>query len=739
MSGISVKIDGKEALATSEVAWALTQGVLPHIGRFEMPEFVVRDLRRRAAPVELEISDGNATIKIERLYIIGDAPGPNPEIETIILADRRYWWGYGHVLRRYNKRRHIGHKRIKADDDHVLEHASVEPNVWYAPYSLPGGDPGAEPWKAKVALTDVLREVIKSEPGEGAGDSGFDIKSLPGIDDLPFENVEIDDNGADAIRRMLDYLPGVGLTVKANGAVVIYSRVDGAEKRPVDEKWREYKNFGHLKEVSKALVRPEEIHVLFSREFEVKAEFEDLGVGGTTDRGVDDIWADNVMPLPDYQATIRSAIVPRGTWVSFQDALGAWNDAGGMPGGIKITTDMIRQSMVPYNGLWAHYGDPGKADPDNDWGSRISAIQAHWRTTFRLNRRFIDRTYGIYAYRLATINPETGTRAPAICYSDYCVIPGPRMNMQVEGTETHYAMNFRGYPTGGLLDSTAKPAPAIVKVIDKDQGIVHVDWKIDPLRTFEQIMPGFIENPDGPGSPGVKPKNPGPVADLSDRTSSITFNSLVKDGLSTITQMSTSYKCVMLLTAVPASPNNDAQLQRVVIKPDNVRDLLPDAMEEGLNQAHGPIMEIRIGPGIETARVRWDDDRQKDIYRALGIDNDLEGGEEEVNIDDLIINLEVGGESSGNAASLTAIARAAAAQMYATFADRTEGSAGYAIRPEYYPEGRIDSVSFGVTSQGIPHILVTIPEDFPVIDFRSLLPASDRNLIAKIAQPGKEN
>jgi len=740
MSGISVKIGGKPVLATSGVAWELTQGVAPHIGRFEMPTSVVDELKERAGSVTLEISDGTHTVEIKKLYIIGDAPGPNPEIETIIVADRRYWWPYAHVLRRYNMRRHIGHRRLT--DEKVLELQPVDPDVWYAPYSLPGGNKDAAPWTARQAFTNVLFEVI--DHGPDVGDAGdVDFQSLPELDSLPFENVEVDDNGKDALRRLLDYIPGLGITLKADGTVVAYSRVDGKENKPLAEEWEEYKNFGHLKAVSKALIRPEAIEVLFSREFEIRVDFEDLGVTSstTTARDDDEIFAQNVLPNPDFQ--LPGTDIPRGAWITLQRAYAAWNGAGGgmPPSGTQITSKMIRQAMVPYNGFWAYYNQQGLKDPDNDWGARFAALQTHWRTTYRINRRFIDRTFGIYGYRLATINPESGTRAPAICYSDYCVIPGPRMNMQAKNLdEFSYAMNFRGYPSGGAANNglvavgdNTKPAPAVVQVIDKDQGIIHVDWKIDPLRTYEQIMPGFIQDPrDGAALAGNKPANPGPMADLSDRNSNISFNSVFKGGLASITEMSSGYKCILMLTAVPASPNNDSQLQRVKVVPGDVKDLLPGALEGGLNDARGPVMEIRIGAGIETARVRWIDSRRDDIYQALGIGND-DAEPSEANIDDLVINLDQGGGTADNAASLTAIARAAAASVYATFADRTEGSAAYRLRPELHPEGRTGSVSFGVTAQGLPHTLITIPEDFPPINFRSLLPASDRSIIDRLA------
>lgn len=578
--GISVKIDGSPALATSGVAWALTQGMRPHIGRFDLPKNDVERLKIRGGAITLEISDGTETVKIENLYVIGDAPGPNPHVETILVADRRYWWSYAHVLRRFNKRRHIGHKRISADDT-PMEARQVEPDVWYAPYSLPDGNAGASPWTAHDALDEVLKEVLDSEPNSETS-PGYTRESLPVIDALPFENVEIDDNGQDALRRLMAYLPGVGITLKADGTVVIYSRVDGAESKPLDERWPEYKNFGHMKRITKELIRPREVHVLFSREFEIRCDFEDQGAGDGTGTlpDVDEIWADNVMPLPDYQLTVSGHVLPRGTWVSFQEAIPLWTITAGDKS-FELSTTAIREAMIPYNTIWSKFGSEGmgKSDPDNDWGARIAAIQAHWRQTFRINRRVIDRTYGIYAYRLATINPETGTRAPAVCYSDYAVFPGSRMTMQEEGTDTSFVMNFVGYPEtlndqgNGVLDSKAKPAPAIVKVIDKDQGIVRVDWHPDPLRTYEMIFPGFIETSKGNGgSSGSRPENAGPMADLSDITRTITFNSVTKDGLADRVRMSAGYKCILMLTAVPASPNNDSQLQRVVVKPDEVRE-----------------------------------------------------------------------------------------------------------------------------------------------------------------------
>ena len=63
---------------------------------------------------------------------------------------------------------------------------------------------------------------------------------------------------------------------------------------------------------------------------------------------------------------------------------------------------------------------------DADWGSRIGAIQQHFRRTYRIEKKVVDRLRSIKAIRFGTIDPVSGTRAPATAYQDWAVIASQR-------------------------------------------------------------------------------------------------------------------------------------------------------------------------------------------------------------------------------------------------------------------------------------------------------------------------
>src|SRR3972149_6974699 len=78
--------------------------------------------------------------------------------------------------------------------------------------------------------------------------------------------------------------------------------------------------------------------------------------------------------------------------------------------------------------------------------------------------------------------------------------------------------------------------------------------------------------------------------------------------------------------------------------------------------ARGPVMEIRVPPSLETARVTWLDAREQDLEKLFGIREgvpDLTG---------LVLN----DVSSVGGASLQAIALAIAARTYGILTDRLQ-------------------------------------------------------------------
>jgi hypothetical protein len=283
-------------------------------------------------------------------------------------------------------------------------------------------------------------------------------------------------------------------------------------------------------------------------------------------------------------------------------------------------------------------------------------------------------------------------------------------------------MNVEGYPKSGKIDEDSKPAPADVSIADPDQGILHVEYLTDPYRMTEMVLPSRIEMSDGVGIPG-------PTGDITDRGTPITFDT-VSDA-SGVPKLAANHKIAILFTAVPAAPNNDQQLERIVITPKMVEPLfrkMPGLLA-GLGKATGPVVEVRVPTAIEAARVAWSDDEGdiREIERAFGV------GVGEPQLRDLIVNY----DSNGRGASLMDVAKAVAARVWAQYADREEGGKTVPLKPDLVPDGWIREIVHSVRRTGQVTTEIVLREDLPQLSLFGLMDAGTRRQVLKLARPGK--
>jgi hypothetical protein len=178
----------------------------------------------RAAPLTLEMEG----IKFAQLWCIGEAPSDSPYWRTVKIADRRWFWPYAWVLRRYNMRKRTGVRRANAIDvpelDPVLD--TIQFHEWSLYNPTPGQGGTANRWKAVEAIKDTLKSAVAQDK---AGTPSIVIKVGNGMRRIPMENVELDDPGDAAIERILRYLPEARVWVDEGGAVIVDKRTDGTE------------------------------------------------------------------------------------------------------------------------------------------------------------------------------------------------------------------------------------------------------------------------------------------------------------------------------------------------------------------------------------------------------------------------------------------------------------------------------------------------------------------------------
>lgn len=724
-------LGGKPLLLSAPVKWSLKAGTLPHIETFDMAPADAIEVTKSKKPIELIITplEGNP-VKVQQLWALNILPGERPEISRISVADRRWFWSYGHVLRRYNMRRNIGTKRILNNQGFVVNFDRA-PQVAYARYSL---KQRTRRWSAREVIEDVFGTIAQAE-ARFTG-TGFllkiDNRLSQKLKGLPVEDLVIDDAGDAAAMRALSYLPEADVYVDYNGDIIVYAKSSGDEKNVIKALLPEVRGEGHTDLSKNNMIRPKEIHVLFTRKLELRNDFievtsaqsQTVSENSESPLGLRRLM-ENVIPITDYQLTvpeIDSKPLAQGTWITVDQAFRAWGNLPLIGGSVPIDHDLVQQAFIPQMDLWEALNIAGQ-QPDGkgalrNWAARIAMLQQHYRRTFRINREWMDNLLSIEPYRLATIDPQSGQRGPARAWGDYSIMYTQRSAMRnlALGQRIDYAINKSGYPTGASdpytgvppLDDSADVSPAEIIILDADQGIIHIDYRIDPNRVYEMILPSKVDDATMPSGNGRQTSR------------SITFDSIY--AASKPPKLSADMKIAVLLSATPASPNTSQQLHRIVVKPADVRDLIPSGQQLGLDEADGPIMEIRVGAQIEVARIQWKEDKAKEIERAFGV---VDG---EPNLTGLVMNE---GPSSGNSfgASLNSIARAQAAEIYASLVDHFEGGMTGYMNGGVKPAGWIGEIQHELRPMGETLTRVVIPESIPRLNMMSFLDSNSRQAI----------
>lgn len=748
----SADISGKKLLKSSDVSWTLREGVAPNIQTFDMSPADARAISAIGGPLTLTIKPvkGNAVV-VQNLWCLNVQPGSGPFISKVTIADRRWFWTYAWIGPKYfNHRRAMGNKRILNNFDAAVDF-QVTPDVEYAPWSL---DKQRIPWVAKTMLYEVMKDVANAEASMPNGERfpiKIDLRIGENLRGLPIENLTIDATGDAAARQAIGYLPEAGITVDYDGTVVIFSRVGGDESDIVSKLMPEIRGKGHTDLVKNSMLRPREVHVLFTREVELRFDFiEQASRSSTVAEDTNLLRADNVIPITDYQLPVNGTILPQGTWITMDQAFENWEAlplrfATGFQQ--KIDHELAQKAFVPEMDLWAALQIAGRRNYASgqflNWAGRIAALQAHYRRTFRLKRKWMDRIASLRAYRLATIDPQTGQRGPATAHGDYFLCHTQKtMLRQTSQGEFDYGTNVTAYPAGDPNDQgvasfndSTQTSPAIVTILDKDQGIIHVDYVVDPNRVYEMILPSNMDVTTGNGELM-------PTADISQRKRPIGFNAVIN--AKKAPKLSSEFKLAIMLTAIPASPNNNQQLHRVVVTPNQVAGLLPPKQTNGLADAKGPIMEIRVGPNVEVARIRWLDSEAETITNIFGLKSDgtpfsVEGDQKAKDafskkVDALCLNI---GKSGNTGASLNQIALAKAAALYASLTDRYEGSMTGYMNGGLHLNGWISEISHKLTADGLPVTELTFPSEIPQFSVASFLDPNTRALIFKLVSVEK--
>lgn len=743
-------------LADQTIRWKLQSGVYPYRDTYRVTPAGEESLRGMAAngPVSLVISCNGTVMKAENLWIVEFPTSDHPHIGAVMLADRRFWWSYSHIRRLFNIRRRVGTKRIQTEAVAALD--PVVDRVWYIPASLKPPTPRGRTWKADEILTDILTEddgvLVREMDRKGGKQARLELGAIKKRTNLPIVDLRLDERGDAAIQRVLTYIPGAEITVDLDGEVRIYDRLKDINKpdaglSTMEKLGPEIVGGGHHEYITNEWTRPERINVYFTCEAEVRFDFKENTGADTSenpdrttvvgepnnDKMGDKRLCDNVLPVPDFSlkdVTDRGVTqdeVCMGTWVNVDAALNAWNDTaanGDFPpdakvkGKFKLDHEFIQMSYTPYLDLWTGFALIGDAVTNADWMGRIAAIQSNYRRTFRLNARWMDKIESLRAYRVAIVDQANGTRAPALCFTDYSIKGTQRSFFKNRHKSNLYAVVLNGLDPDEKITKDTRPASADVRVVDEDQGIIQCQFVVDPFKVYDTIVPGIM-TPNVLGNYNVMDEE-----FVFKSGHSPLANAARRYGGSNIAKLSPEHRASFIISAVPATPNNINQLYKVEVTRAEVRQKMRGDIVRGLDKALGPPMDLRIGPGVEVARIRWDDDRSEEIEALFGqVDR-------KPNLDDLIMNL----DSPTGGGSLKDIAISVAASRYAEMVDRWEGNATGFINPDIEVGGFMDSIMFSLSPSGEGLTALSMPQQAPSVPFEMFLGASTRALLQRLPQ-----
>lgn len=691
-----VRIGDEEFVAWEDLRWSRTAGTTADTRRVHVPEVVAARLRV-GSDITLEvIPSGRGALKIEHLTVLEVLPGAYPFTRAIVIADKRWRWPYHHITRSYNVRRRTTEVQFNGLWGERLEKGQLAGDVIYQNYSLRDRK---DVWTLDSIIFDIMSELNPDEE--------YRIEGDPDPTGFRLEDFEPDDPGDVALSRLLHFMPGWTVCVWDDGTINFYNELTKAEEKIVEQHRGTIQvGSSSINIVDRSAQRPCQIDVLFTPECELRIDWP--GSLRTT-RDVDQLLFRTPVQMTqvsEFYVEMGGKRYYRGSWVPWAEYLAGPLQAA-IPERLSYSGIFGSQTswFLPFddkllckhwssnlNALEQAYVHLGLGFPDTVWQGRINSIRTNWRQTFAFSRSFRDRVYVIRPYLAAVINVENGIRAPSPVFCDFTVVPS--IKGLVLGTRSGQKADIRSWTVLRTSDNLAEcePAPFFVNIFDEENGLFRLDDAVqgrDAWGHQNSVLPGAVDNKE--------------QLDCTAGGLLLTYNAL---------RLKSDWKFTTVLSAVQASPNSNARLYRVTVKPEEVVGILGVS---SLGDCRGPMMEIRVGPagGWWTARFVWQDNRASSIVGSFFGEDSLPS------------------ELLSNPNEIETFARSAAAKVYATMLDRNEGTQLGTWHPKAVPTGRLSSVTHAVGKDGWCDTLLVCPPYRGEINVWGWMPASVRNQLQK--------
>jgi len=668
---------GVELSASSSVSWKFITGTRPHIQRFSVyhQDWFGKLRPHIGQPNDLVITDARGvTIVIEKLTLLHEVPSAKPKERSFVLADLRWRWSYPLISRDYNVPKKTGDRTAQVNVP--FPGYVTTDNYDYKGFSLQGGE---NVWTSREALEDVLHQLQRETSSFTYTIDSFPIVETTGEGrEFTMQNVTLRDQGDVALARLLQYIPGATLWVDTTGTVRI---INGADLAATEAYFASLPgatwdgDFAVV--VNRKAIRPSKVVVHYQREVEVLLEYSDDYSGGTiASPSYSRPYMENVIQTVDDKTTvteydpmlnrrITKTDLPPGTWVEFRAWLTAMNLVA-PSNSDPWTFDTIKLHWI-HGDLDGALGGGGlDEDETANISMRVQAIKQHFRQTFRINRRMMDRVRDLQNVSASLIDPFTGTRAPSRVWGQATIISskkGERMTLRKNEDRAflYRVVDYYAPTQNEFANNTIKAAhgPQRVNILDRDLGVFRFEGVLAPYGTESSLVPCLLDNEAGQHS---SPQRNLALQDFLPMGTGVKIES----GSNSIF-LADTLSVRVLLTMIPAAPNNKNVFHKEELTAGDV-----ESFTEGdwrIGSGEGPPLEVFVAPTEATARFAWQTDAEasQTVGALLGIDSDdpISGGIEGTELPGyVLINAQ---------RELFSHSRAVATEIYAAYADSIQG------------------------------------------------------------------
>jgi hypothetical protein len=638
----TVSLGGTMLAGSGSIVWKFTTGVHPYMTTMSVHESKWEKLKaKKGQPINLVITNSyGVKTTIEKLYILEEVPSGSPHIVSFSVADVRWKWNRKIIVRDYNMSKRTADKNF---DNQTLpvDNKQSTPKYDYRPFSLYQGE---FVWKAEECLKDFMETMIGEDPSPGSGgsrDKLYKIDSLGASGEFSLQNISISDPGNLALQRLLSFIPGTNVWIDQKGVARFFNTLDVDKADNFIEGLPPSTWDGDKHErVERLKIRPNQVNVYYEREWELLLQYEDDWRTTTQSNPVfNEPWVENVIPTVFEETTVNvydyeenkviERTVPPGTWVNAKEWLRVHNEllgpqavVGAMPWTFKtLRVFWIRGDLEGRLLGTQLRGKQGEVDTTNARAA-IQALREHFRTTFMISRRWMERLRDVKSVRVTLIDPVTGTRMPSSVWGQITVAPttkGTAMFDRKRGSQRGASAMYYlvdNYPENTTRTVENTVGPETLNFIDRDAGIFKLTAGNGTYGTYNTVIPGNTVN-----AAGEKRVAQYDLGGQDENGVAVGAGMRLQNGTNEW-MLPYEYKFRAMITIVPGAPNNIRRMHREVVDHDEMVKYLNAPGD--IAQGQGPPIDIFIPSAELTARYAWsiDDQAKESSIKLLGLDQD---------------------------------------------------------------------------------------------------------------------